>query len=169
MHARHAAQPIHPLAQANQCRQKARCSARISYEKLQRVFVGPGLRNFAPQASDPYPAIAELLRVRLDFSIKAQLLQRLDHHLGVLAQSPPSSLGSPSPSAAKISARLVMLLEPGTEISARTGLSSGMISIKSGRDIFTQKPLFAPRNPAVVSPAQKTWRRFCDFRSSARA
>ncbi|MFZ1072315.1 MAG: hypothetical protein WAO21_02660 [Verrucomicrobiia bacterium] len=50
-------------------------------------------------------------------------------------QSAPVSVTSPSASAARMSARFVMLFEPGTVISARTGLSSGTISIKSGRAI----------------------------------
>src|SRR3954469_4334004 len=50
-------------------------------------------------------------------------------------QRAPSSVTSPSASAARMSARFVMLLEPGTVISARTGLSSGTISISSGNDI----------------------------------
>src|SRR5437867_4276063 len=44
---------------------------------------------------------------------------------------------SPSANAARINARFVMLVEPGTVISARTGLSSGTISIKSGNDILS--------------------------------
>ena len=48
----------------------------------------------------------------------------------------PRSVTSPSAKAARINARFVMLLEPGTVISARTGPASGMISMRSGRGIF---------------------------------
>src|SRR5205814_9768517 len=49
-------------------------------------------------------------------------------------QSAPRSVVSPSPNAARTRARLVMLLEPGTVISASTGFVSGTISIRSGKD-----------------------------------
>ena len=59
----------------------------------------------------------------------------LDHDLRVLAPQRAFQCLSPSASAARISARFVMLFEPGTVISARTGLSSGTISMRSGSDI----------------------------------
>ena len=48
-------------------------------------------------------------------------------------QSAPCSVVSPPASAARTSARFVMLLEPGTVMSARTGCVSGTISMRSGR------------------------------------
>ena len=68
----------------------------------------------------------------VDFDLESQLLERLDHDLRVLAPQRAFKVVQPSASAARINARLVMLFEPGTVISARTGLSSGTISISSG-------------------------------------
>ncbi|MGO9477907.1 MAG: hypothetical protein ACLP7I_08185 [Limisphaerales bacterium] len=53
--------------------------------------------------------------------------------------SAPVKTVSPSASAARMSARLVMLFDPGTVISARTGLSSGTISMRSGKAIFAMR------------------------------
>ena len=47
-------------------------------------------------------------------------------------QSAPRNVTSPSASAARIRARLVMLLDPGTVIPAETFPIKGIISIKSG-------------------------------------
>ena len=96
----------------------------------------PPVRNFPAESFDRDRAIAKFFRIRLDANLKAQLLQHSTMICVSSLHSAPLSVTSPSASAARISARFVMLFEPGTVISARTGLSSGIISMRSGEAFY---------------------------------
>jgi hypothetical protein len=80
---------------------------------------------------------------------KAQLPQGFRHDLRVLAPQGAAQGDGSSASAARIRARLVMLLEPGTVMSADTGQSNGTISMTSGSGM---------RWPAFIPATRLRWR-----------
>jgi hypothetical protein len=74
--------------------------------------------EFPTESAHGDRAVAELVGVRLDAHFEAELLQTLDHHLRIFAPKRAFERHFASASAARMSARFVMLFEPGTVISA---------------------------------------------------
>src|SRR5688572_8837787 len=66
-------------------------------------------------------------------------------------QRAPRNVVSPGPNAARIRARLVMLFEPGTVISAWTARSSGTISIRSGKAMPSLRGAAGTAAPSVAT------------------
>ena len=135
MHPRHAVQAIDALAQADQRRQKPRRRAGVADEQLQRLLLGSARRNQAALAINRDGAVADSCGSGSTLTMKPSSCRHSTITCVSSLQSAPSRVVSPSASAARINARLVMLFEPGTVISARTGLSSGTISMRSGKGI----------------------------------
>ena len=138
VHPRHAVQPINAIAQTNERRQKPRRRARIADEQFQRLLL-PCRRS----ESCRLRRMTVMVRLQNSsgsgstFTTNPSFCRHSTMICVSSLQSAPLSVTSPSASAARISARFVMLLEPGTVISARTGLSSGTISMRSGRPFLT--------------------------------
>jgi len=86
---------------------------------------------------------------------EAELLESFDHHLSIFA--PECALQSRFAvcQSCQIKARLVMLLEPGTVISVRTGLCSGTISMRSGMGIGATFQAIRSDHPQYVHVFQR--------------
>src|SRR5688572_3156240 len=79
-------------------------------------------------------------------------------------QRAPRNVVSPGANAARISARLVMLFEPGTVISACTARSSGTISMRSGSAMLLLRGAAgtpAPQVATLLRLREKLFDRFC--------
>ena len=84
MHARDAAQPIHPLPQTQKGGQKTRRRTCIGNKQFQRFFRRAAIGNHSAQSLDRNGPVAKLMRIRLLAHFEAKCVQAVKHCLRIL-------------------------------------------------------------------------------------
>ena len=136
MHPRNTGKPVNALPQTGKGGEKPRGSSGIANEQVERSLDRTAGRDL------PVPPDHRMVRLLgsagsgATSQVEPELPERIPPSLGYpRSRARPSGRWCPSAKAARISARLVMLLEPGTVISAETGRTAGTISIRGGNAI----------------------------------
>ena len=82
-------QPIGPMPQTCQRRQKPRCRSRVPYKNLQRLIGSACIWDFAIRTFDLDCPVAGLLAIRLDVQLESKPAERLNHDLCILTPKRP--------------------------------------------------------------------------------